>query len=348
MKRRFLVVMAGGAGTRFWPVSTEEKPKQFLDILGVGKTLLQMTVERFQGIIPVENIVIVTNKEYKSLVQEQLPFIMDNNILLEPYGKNTTPCVAYAAYKISSKIKDAHLIVSPADHLVVNVQDFQIAINKAIKSSSEGGIVTLGIQPSSPNTGYGYIQFLPCEKNDVCKVKTFTEKPNLELAKAFVESGDYLWNSGIFVLTAKTFKKELEENVERMAEQFSEGDKIYYTEGEEEFIQRIYTVVKSIAIDIAIMEKSKNISVIPSDFGWTDLGTWNSLYDQIEKDGNQNVIQGKVIAYDTHNCVIHISEGKTLVVQGLENMIIAEKNNKILICSKNQEQNVKNFIENID
>lgn len=346
MKRRFLVVMAGGSGTRFWPVSTEEKPKQFLDILGLGKSLLQMTVERFEGIVPMENVLVVTNKEYLNLVKEQLPFVMEENILLEPVGRNTTPCVAYAAYKISSRVKDAHLIVSPADHLVMNVADFKEKINLAIKSSQEQEIITLGIRPSNPNTGYGYIQFSECQDDSsICKVKTFTEKPNLELAKAFVESGDYLWNSGLFIFTAKTFKKELETHVERMAEQFSEGNNLYYTEAEEEFIQKIYAVVKSISIDHAIMEKTYHISVIPANFGWTDLGTWNTLYEQMPKDSNNNAVSGSVILKETEDCVVHISKGKKLVAQGLKNMIIAEADGNILICSKDQEQMVKVFRE---
>lgn len=336
--------MAGGIGTRFWPISRSTNPKQFHDVLGVGKTMLQQTAERFQGIIPSENVYVVTSDEFADLVKEQLPFLSDEQILKEPQRKNTAPCIAYAAYKISKKNKKAKFVVAPADHVILKEQLFQENIKKALQEAEKEVFVTLGIIPTRPDTGYGYIQYVPSAE-DAQKVKTFTEKPNLELAQAFLESGDYVWNAGIFIFKLPTFKKELEKHQSRMAEQFEEGLAHYYTPGEEDFIKKVYGVCKNISIDVGIMEKAQEVKVILSDIGWSDLGTWQSLYEINEKDTNNNVIEGNVIAYDTTNCIIKTPHNKLVVIQGLQGYIVAEQGNALMICPKNLEQEVKKFVE---
>jgi mannose-1-phosphate guanylyltransferase len=344
MKNQYLIIMAGGIGTRFWPISRSNQPKQFIDVLGVGKTMLQQTAERFEGIVPKENIYVVTSTEFTQLVKEQLPFLLDDQILKEPQRRNTAPCIAYACYKIAKKNKKAKFIVAPSDHVILKEEAFKENIRKALKAADEPILATLGIMPTRPDTGYGYIQYHP-EDGDAQRVKTFTEKPNLELAKAFLESGDYVWNAGIFIFSFSTFKKELEKHLSRMAEQFEEGFPFYYTEEEEDFIKKVYGVCKTISIDTGIMEKARDVKVILSDIGWSDLGTWKSLYEISEKNELNNVIDGEVLLYETKNCIIKTPKDKLVVVQGLENYIIAENDNVLMICSKDQEQLVKQFVE---
>ncbi|MHA8050937.1 mannose-1-phosphate guanylyltransferase [Aquirufa sp. ROCK-SH2] len=344
MKNQYLIIMAGGIGTRFWPISRSNQPKQFIDVLGVGKTMLQQTAERFEGIVPNENIYVVTSAEFADLVHQQLPFLSDDQILKEPQRRNTAPCIAYAAYKIAKKNKKAKLIVAPSDHVILKEEAFKENIRKALIAADEPILVTLGILPTRPDTGYGYIQFHP-ENQEAKRVKTFTEKPNLEIAQAFLDSGDYVWNAGIFVFSFQTFKKELEKHLSRMAEQFEEGTAFYYTDQEEDFIKKVYGVCKSISIDTGIMEKSRDVKVILSDIGWSDLGTWKSLYEISDKSHEENVIDGEVLLYDTKNCIIKTPKDKLVVVQGLENYIVAEFHNVLMICSKEQEQQVKQFVE---
>ncbi|MCZ2471771.1 mannose-1-phosphate guanylyltransferase [Aquirufa ecclesiirivi] len=344
MKDNYLIIMAGGIGTRFWPISRSANPKQFHDVLGVGKTMLQQTAERFQGIIPQENIYVVTSDEFAGLVEEQLPFLSKEQILKEPQRKNTAPCIAYATYKIAKKNKKAKFVVAPADHVILKENAFQENIRTALEVAEEGVFVTLGIIPTRPDTGYGYIQYVPND-NKAQKVKTFTEKPNLELAQAFLESGDYVWNAGIFVFKLPTFKKELEKHQSRMAEQFEEGLAHYYTQEEESFIKKVYAVCKNISMDVGIMEKAQEVKVILSDIGWSDLGTWQSLYEINEKDANNNVVEGNVITYDTQNCIIKTPAEKLVIIQGLKGFIVAEHGNALMICPKDQEQEVKKFVE---
>ncbi len=336
--------MAGGIGTRFWPISRSRFPKQFHDVLGVGKTMLQQTAERFDSLIPQENVYVVTSEEFAPLVKQQLPFLKDFQILCEPQRRNTAPCIAYAAYKISKINSKAKLVVVPSDHVILKTEEYIEKIKIALKAAKEEVLVTLGIMPTRPDTGYGYIQFQPND-SDVLSVKTFTEKPNLELAEAFLDSGDYVWNAGMFIFSVKTFKKELEKHQSRLAEQFEEGMPIYFSESEPAFIQKVYTVCKNISVDVGIMEKSRDVKVVLADIGWSDLGTWKSLYDISDKDELGNVVEGDALVYDTKNSIIKSGSGKLIAVKGLDNYIVVENEDVIMICPKDSEQEVKQFVE---
>jgi len=336
--------MAGGIGSRFWPFSRTNFPKQFHDILGTGKTLIQQTADRYVDVCPPENIYVVTNKEYYALVKNQLPYLADEQILLEPSGKNTAPCVAYAAMKIAQKNPDANLVVCPADHVILKEENFVRTIHACLESTRDQDILlTMGITPSRPDTGYGYIQFLE-GNGTVKKVKTFTEKPQLELALQFLESGDFVWNSGIFIWNTKAILKALETHLPEMYEIFHEGAAAYYTETEQAFIDKAYSLVKNVSVDIGIMEKAPNVFVMLAEFGWSDLGTWKSLYDLSEKDIIGNAIEGNVLLYDTSNCIVRGSTDKLIVVEGLDNYIVAESDGVFMICRKDQEQRVKDFV----
>lgn len=344
MNNTYVVIMAGGVGTRFWPFSRTTFPKQFHDVLGTGKTLLQQTVGRFSDICPESNIYIVTSAEYKDLVSEQLPFLEPDQILLEPHRRNTAPCVAYACFKISSKNPDANIVIAPADHIILQENIFQDTIRIALGATRmENLLVTLGIQPHRPDTGYGYIQYVP-DKKMVKKVKTFTEKPHLELAVQFIESGEFVWNAGIFIWNATAFKAALKKSMPDTFDLFEEGNEFYYTASEAAFLTKAYARCKSISIDKGIMEKADNVYVILSDFGWSDLGTWKSLYEVSEKDPQQNVVTGKVLLYDTENCIIKTPEDKLVVINGLKGFIVAEYDDVLLICKKDDEQKVKDFV----
>jgi mannose-1-phosphate guanylyltransferase len=341
----YVIIMAGGVGTRFWPFSRTNFPKQFHDVLGTGKTLLQQTAERFEGVCPQENIYIVTSVEYKELVQQQLPYLSPHQILQEPTRRNTAPCIAYASYKIAVKNPRANIVVAPADHIILKEQEFKDTIRKALAATAEENIlITLGIKPSRPDTGYGYIQYIPQNNKEIKKVKTFTEKPHLELAKQFIESGDFVWNSGIFIWNAQAIIENFNRHLHEVAELFEEGQKYYYTEEEESYIRKTYSFCKNISIDYGIMEKSDQVYVLLSDFGWSDLGTWKSLYDVSGKDSAGNVIDGQVMTYSTTNCIIKTPKDRLVVAQGLEGYIIAEFDNVLLICKKDEEQKVKDFV----
>ena len=299
--------MAGGIGSRFWPMSTSEKPKQFLDILGVGKTLLQQTYERFVSICPKENIFIVTNRQYDDLVIEQLQ-VSDEQIISEPVRRNTAPCIAYASYKIAQLNPDANIVVAPSDHLILKEDAFRDIINLAFKkSSSEDCLITLGIKPSRPDTGYGYIQFIEAKDEEsklIKRVKTFTEKPDLKLALGFLSSGDFYWNSGIFIWSLKSILSAMDTLLPEVSDLFKEGKDKYNTSAEGDFIESTYQQCKNISIDYGIMEKADNVFVVLSDFGWSDLGTWGSLYDNLSKNGKDNAVIGKkVFMYDSSNCI---------------------------------------------
>jgi mannose-1-phosphate guanylyltransferase len=337
--------MAGGIGSRFWPFSRNAHPKQFHDILGIGKTMIQQTADRFDGICPKENIYIVTNKIYAQKVKEQLPFLADDQILLEPIARNTAPCVAYASYKIFKRNPKANIVVAPSDHVILKEEEFKRSISAALlQTSQQDIIVTLGIKPHRPDTGYGYIQFLGQSFGELHKVKTFTEKPNLELAKQFVESGDFVWNAGIFVFNAQAILHCFEAYMPETAELFQQGNSSYYNQEEENFIANAYSQCKSISIDYGIMEKASNVHVLLCDFGWSDLGTWKSLYDISQKDASANALQGKHILYDTTNCIIRTPKDRLVIVEGMDNYIIAEFENVLMICRKDSEQRVKEFL----
>jgi mannose-1-phosphate guanylyltransferase len=287
---------------------------------------------------------VVTSEEFAGIVQEQLPFLTPDQILKEPNRKNTAPCIAYAAYKISKKHPKAKMIVAPADHVILKEEAFKARVNEALEAAKEPVLVTLGIVPTRPDTGYGYIQYQ--ESADTAKtVKTFTEKPNLELAEAFLESGDYVWNAGLFVFSIPTFKHELTKHLSRLAEQFEEGRAFYYTDEEPDFIRKVYAVCKSISMDNGVMEKARDVKVILADIGWSDLGTWKSLHEITEKDELKNAVDANVMLYETKDCIIKAPKNKLLVINGLSNYIVAEHGNVLMICPKDQEQQVKQFVE---
>jgi mannose-1-phosphate guanylyltransferase len=347
-QNNYVVIMAGGIGSRFWPFSRVKHPKQFHDVLGYGKTMIQQTAERFEGVCPPENIFVVTNKDYVSLVKEQLPFLSEGQILSEPIGRNTAPCVAYAAYKIRQKNEKAVIVVAPSDHVILNTDQFREQILVALEEAGRDHImITMGIKPSNPDTGYGYIQYHEDHSKRIQKVKTFTEKPVLELAQKFIESGDFVWNAGIFIFGAQTVINAFEEFLPEVAETFEESKSQLWTSEENNFIQRAYSQCKNISIDYGIMEKASNVFVLLSDFGWSDLGTWKSLYDILPKNSNGNVIQGNVLTYNTTNSIIKSSSDKIIVVNGLDDFIVAEYDNVIMICRKGEEQKVKDFVADV-
>ncbi len=344
--------MAGGIGSRFWPLSSEEKPKQFLDILGIGKSLLQMTYERLAKICPEKNILIVTNKQYKTLVKEHLPMLPEENILLEPLRRNTAPCIAYANHKIRARHKKhANIIVAPSDHLILKEQEFINVVNKGFSfTETYNSLVTIGITPSRPETGYGYIQFEEeSPYGEIKKVKTFTEKPNRELAENFIESGDFSWNSGIFIWSLKAIEDAYKLYLPEMDELFAEGEPVYNTIEEQKFIDEIYPKVKNISIDYGIMEKASDVYVINADIGWSDLGTWGSLYTHISHDNNENAVvsNNKTALFDSNNNMVYIDNDIETVIQGLDNYIVVSTKNALLICKKDEEQRIKEFVKEL-
>jgi mannose-1-phosphate guanylyltransferase len=345
--------MAGGIGSRFWPMSKSSKPKQFLDILGIGKTLLQLTYERSLAICPAENILVVTHKSYKNLVIDQLPDLNENQILYEPARKNTAPCIAYASYKIAHINPMASMVIAPADHLITKADEYTEIISSALEASQkEDCLITLGINPHKPNTGYGYIQVnedigLPFNPR-IKKIKTFTEKPDLEMAKFFIASGDFYWNSGIFIWSVNSILKAFEAHLPDINAFFKEGEPLYYTPLEKEFIHKVYASCKNISIDYGIMEKAKNAYVLCANFGWSDLGTWGALYEHAPKNGDGNHISGKnVMLYNSKNNIINVPSDKLVVLHGLDNYIVVDSNNILLICPKEDEQEIKQFVNHV-
>lgn len=342
--------MAGGIGSRFWPFSRTKRPKQFLDILGVGKTLLQMTYERFSRFIPKENIYIVSNQQYENIILEQLNGITKNQILSEPCMRNTAPCIAYASFKIQKANPNANIIVTPSDHLVLKEDVFiDIAIKGLDFIKNKDALITLGITPTHPETGYGYIQAQSgeTENNIFKKVKTFTEKPDIKMAKLFLESGDFFWNSGIFIWSLTSIMDALKEHTPDIYLLFKEGIDSYNTANEHSFIEKTYKECTPISIDYAVMEKADNVYMIPSSFGWSDLGTWSALYNHMDKDENNNAINGNVMTYDTNNCIIKMPDEKLVVINGLNDQIVVERDNILLICKKDDEQKIKVFLEDV-
>ena len=344
----YAVIMAGGIGSRFWPMSRTKHPKQFIDILGTGKTLIQHTFDRLSKICPRENIYIVTNEIYQELVLDQLN-IPPVQILCEPVMKNTAPCIAYAAFKIHQKKPNASMIVAPSDHLILDEAAFTKCVNSAFTSVKENDVlITLGIKPSKPNTGYGYIQYMDEELEGhsvLKKVKTFTEKPNLEMAKEFISSGDFLWNSGIFIWSAESIISRFKEDLKDLYDSFICGKHFLNTAKEKEFINSTYPTLKSISIDFGVMEKADNVYVLPADFGWSDLGTFGSIYEHLPKDNNENaLLSDNVILYNSSQNMVHSNKKKLVVVEGLKDYIIVDKTNVLLICKKENEQLIKQYM----
>ncbi len=401
-ENNYCVIMAGGIGSRFWPYSREEKPKQFLDFFGTGRSLLQMTVDRFRPIVPIENMFIVTNVAYKQIILEQVPDLKEVQILCEPARRNTAPCIAYATAHIRAlclqkaygftkenqgftkdgKLKggqtggilpsyldidwkkpamQANIVVAASDHLILEEEKFRASIQKAFDFVSEhNAICTLGMQPTRPETGYGYIQFRSlsttlskgegeeCCAEGIFPVKTFTEKPNLEMAKVFLESGDFLWNSGIFIWNLQTISEAFRYLLPEVADRFREGELLMGTEQEEGFIEQIFPKCPNISIDYGIMEKANNVYVLPSSFGWSDLGTWGSLYELSEKDGAGNVsLHSETHFYEAKGNIVVLEKGKKAIVQGVDDMIIVEEKGALLVCKKSEEQRIKQFVSEL-
>lgn len=351
MKDTYCIIMAGGIGSRFWPMSRTEMPKQFLDVLGSGRSLIQQTVDRFKRIMPVENIYIVTNKIYKEIILEQMPDLTDDQVLLEPAMRNTAPCIAYATYKIMSKNPNASFVVAPSDHLITKEDEFLNFIKQGVDFvTSNEQLLTLGIKPSRPETGYGYIQVEDSDPKigGLYKVKTFTEKPNIDLAKVFYESGEFFWNAGIFMWSGKTIVNAFEKDLPDVASKFSVGKDLYYTSEEAAFIDEAYPSCKNISIDYGIMEGADNVHVLCAEFGWYDLGTWGSLYEHLHQDENGNATwNSDVLLYDCKDNIVKMADGKVAVIHGLEGYIIVESGKSMLICKKDDEQRIKQFVTDV-
>ncbi len=352
-KHNYCVIMAGGIGARFWPMSRTSHPKQFIDILGTGETLIQQTYNRFVKICPADNIYIVTNEFYKTLVREQIPQIAPDQILCEPSRRNTAPCIAYANYCILARDPEAQIVVAPSDHIILKEDVFLNNVTSALQATSVNDwLLTLGIKPSRPDTGYGYIQFMEGEAYpedpQIRKVKTFTEKPNLDLAKTFLKSGDFLWNSGIFIWSLQSIMKAFKELLPEVDILFQKGIGKFGTPEEKDFIDKTYAVCKSISIDYGVMEKAINVFVLIADFGWSDLGTWGSLYENRPQDKNGNAVVGKnVMMYDSTNCIVNMPEEKLVVLEGLTDYIVVESEDVLLVCKKTDEQQIRQFVNNV-
>ena len=344
-----LVIMAGGVGSRFWPMSTAECPKQFIDVLGVGKTLLQMTVERFGKLIAPENIWVVTNQSYANIVREQLPEMPADHILCEPCRRNTAPCIAYVSWRIKSNDPKANIVVTPSDHIVMNTEEFQRIVQACMAFTADtDAIVTLGIKPTRPETGYGYIQADPASSSprnkEIFRVDSFREKPDLKTAKQYISKSNYFWNAGIFIWNVNTIVNAFRIYQPSMARIFESMLPVFGTAREQEVVNEKFPECESISVDYAIMEKAEEIFVCPSDFGWSDLGTWGSLLQQSHKDLYGNACIGQDIQMiESHNCIVHTTQEKKVVVQGLDGYIVAEKNDTLLICKLSEEQRIKQF-----
>lgn len=349
-QNNYVAIMAGGIGSRFWPVSRVDYPKQFLDILNTGKTLIQSTFDRFAQYIPVENIYVVTSGQYRDIVAKQLPEMNPANIVCEPSRKNTAACIAYISYKLLQLNSDSNLICAPADHLIMDNTSFVKASLEALEfTEKNNALLTLGIKPFQPNTGYGYIQYeQPAVSDNIYKVKTFTEKPDLELAKTFIASGDFLWNAGIFVWQTKSIIASFEKYLPEMHELFEGAKKVMNTEKEREAIDLIYPLCVNISIDYGILEKADNVYVIPSSFGWSDLGTWGSAFENLEKDYNDNAAAGKnIILFDSSKNIVHATGDKLLLLQGLDDFIVVDTEDALLVCKKEKEQKIKEYLAEI-
>lgn len=343
---RYCVIMCGGIGSRFWPYSRADRPKQFIDFFGTGRSLLQMSYDRILPMVPAENIVIVTNALYAPLVKEQLPDLRDDQILLEPARRNTAPCIAWAAYHIAARDPQASMIVTPSDHLITRQQAFQQCVTKGFEFVEQNdALLTLGIEPTRPETGYGYIQIGSAVDETISKVKTFTEKPNLELAKVFLASGEFFWNSGIFMWKAQTVIDALHRYAPDIATVFDAGQDCFGTDREMEFIEQEFPGCMSISIDFAIMEKASNVFVERVNLGWNDLGTWSALYDNSPKNREGNVTQNcSVLAYNSKGNIFAVKGDKLVVVSGLNDYIIADAGDVLLVCPKSEEQRIKQMV----
>ncbi len=353
MNNTYCIIMAGGIGSRFWPLSKSNMPKQFIDILGTGRTFLQQTYDRYKEICPDENFYIVTSSDYRDLVLSQIPEIHECQVLLEPLRRNTAPCIAYACHKIQKINPDANIIVAPSDHHIQQEDVFLEQIRKGLEFVSHNdALLTLGIPPSRPETGYGYIQIESSKSigsiSNLHKVKTFTEKPDLQLAKIFLESGEFFWNSGIFIWSLQSILKAFKVHLSSVSELFEKGNKLYGTVDEVPFLNKTYSECQNISIDYGIMEKASNVYVMCSDFGWSDLGTWGSLYDNSRKDPNGNAVSGDgVMLYSAKNCIVNMPGDKLVVLQGLDGYIVVESEGTLMVCRKEDEQQIRQFVNDV-
>jgi len=345
-KNYYAIIMAGGVGSRFWPVSTTEFPKQFHDMLGAGETLIQKTFSRLSKLIPVENILVLTNERYNSIVLEQLPSIKQEQVLLEPAMRNTAPCILYASLKIQKQNPDAVMVVAPSDHWIEDENAFAANLQQCFDfCSKENALMTLGIQPTFPNTGFGYIEYDKTDANSIKKVSQFREKPDYETAKAFLKSGNFLWNGGIFIWSAKSITEAFENFQPKMNTLFKNGVESYNTAAEKSFIEENYALAENVSIDYAVMESAKNVYVLPATFDWNDLGTWGSLHEKLDKDENNNsVVNAKVLLLNSSNNIISTSLGKQVVIEGLDDYIIVDKDSVLLIYPKGKEQDIKGVV----
>lgn len=348
-KNTYGLIMAGGVGSRFWPLSTSENPKQFLDVLGIGKSLLRLTFERLQKFIPAEHIYILTNTSYEALVLEQLPELTSSQVLCEPERKNTAPCIAYAAAKIHALDPDATLLISPADHLIINEARFEEIIRTAWQTAQDGKLVTLGIEPTRPDTGYGYIEFEKTEqtqKGSACPVLQFREKPNLATAQAFLDAGNFFWNAGIFVWKSAVILEALAQYQSDIYQIFSAQPEVYGSAQEIAFLKDAFAACPDISIDFAVMEKAQNVSMVLADFDWSDLGTWGSLTTHLDKDTQQNSIIGQnVYAFDSENCLINVPHNKTVLLDGLQDYIVIDTADKLMVLRLSNEQKLKEYLK---
>ncbi len=343
---KHVVIMAGGIGSRFWPMSTPELPKQFVDVLGTGRTLIQMTVDRFKSVCPMENMWVVTGRRYVSLVRAQLPFLSEDHIIAEPEARNTAPCIAYAAWKIRMRHPSANVVFTPSDALVIDVAEFGRIINAALDFTiGQRRIVTVGIKPNRPETGYGYIEEGDViDGTELLKVDSFREKPCLAVAEEYLAQGRYLWNAGIFVWNVDTIVNSLREYTPSLAAEMDEMSRSFYTDAEDTVVAEMFPECEKISIDYAVMEKADCIYTIPADFGWSDLGTWGSLHKLMNHDGHENAIVGTdVRMIDSRGCIVHAPELGKVVVQGLEGYIVAQHGDRLLVCRLDDEQNITRY-----
>ena len=347
MRNNHIVIMAGGVGSRFWPLSTPEYPKQFIDILGCGRTLIQLTVDRFHGICPIENFWVVTNAKYVGIVKEQIPGILANHILAEPEARNTAPCIAWACWKIMAEDENANIVVTPSDAVVMNPEEFRRVIKNSLAfTEGQEAIVTIGIKPSRPETGYGYVQFAKQVQDEIHKVAVFKEKPNLEIAKEYLVDGHYLWNAGIFVWNVQTIVNSITKYNGQIAGLMTRIAKSFGSSEERHVVEGLFPLCEKISIDYAVMEPASRDGLVfthPADFGWSDLGNWASLHDKLNRDENNNGAVGNIRFFECNNCVVHAEDASKVVLQGLDGFIVSEKNGQILVCKRSEEQRIREF-----
>lgn len=354
MNEKYCIIMAGGIGSRFWPLSKNNYPKQFLDVFGTGKSFIRSTFERFHPVVPAENFLVVTNAAYKDLVLEHIPELKADQVLCEPMRRNTAPCIAYATYRIKSRCNNASIVVTPADHLVTNEREFQRIISTGLQfveqPEHQDALLTIGIQPSRPETGYGYIE-IPTSKaegQEIVKVQSFKEKPNLERAKEFLAAGNFLWNSGIFIWSLQGIMHAFQSFLPNMVQLFDEGTGVYGTEKEQAFINEKFEQCENISIDYGVMEKAPSRYTIPADFGWSDIGTWGSLYTHAQHDANGNALKGNVVISDLCNSVVNIEPGTEAIVQGLDHCLVAYRDHSLLVCRLDDEQRIKDWVAELE